>query len=241
MIGKIHSIETFGTVDGPGIRYVIFTQGCQFRCLYCHNPDTWEFSEGKDYDVKDLVEDICKYKRYIEGVTISGGEPLMQIDFLIELFTEIKKEGLTTCIDTNGGIDLNNYSIKEKIDKLLEVTDLVLLDIKHIRNDDHLKLTGKSNENVLKFARYLSDKNKDMWLRYVLVPTVNDSEDVVLEWKAFADGLKNVRKVEVLPYHKLAIPKYEKLGIDYPLKDIVEPTRTEIEKVENLLLIKKEI
>jgi len=242
VIGKIHSIETFGTVDGPGIRYVIFTQGCQFKCLYCHNPDTWEFSRGKDYNVKELVDDICKYKRYIEGITVSGGEPLLQIDFLIQLFTEVKKEGLTTCIDTNGGVfDKNNEALLDKIDQLLEVTDLVMLDIKHIDDEAHTKLTGKSNKSVLEFAKYLSEKNKDVWLRYVLVPTINDSDDIVLEWKAFADSLKNVKKIEVLPYHRLAISKYEKLGIEYPLKDIVEPTIDDIERVKNLLLIKEDI
>ena len=242
MIGKIHSIETFGTVDGPGIRYVIFTQGCQFKCLYCHNPDTWEFSQGKDYNVKELVDDICKYKRYIEGITVSGGEPLLQIDFLIQLFTEVKKEGLTTCIDTNGGVfDKNNEALLDKIDQLLEVTDLVMLDIKHIDDEAHTKLTGKSNKSVLEFAKYLSEKKKDVWLRYVLVPTINDSDDIVLEWKAYADSLKNVKKIEVLPYHRLAISKYEKLGIEYPLKDIVEPTIADIQRIEKLLKIKKEI
>lgn len=239
MKGLIHSVETFGTVDGPGIRYVVFTKGCNFRCLYCHNPDTWECSQGEEKDVDEIVEDIIKYKRYIEGVTVSGGEPLLQIDFLIDLFEKVKKEGLTTCIDTNGSIyDKNNT---EKLDKLLSLTDLVLLDIKHIDDKDHKKLTGKSNTNTLEFARYLNLKSKDIWLRYVLVPTINDDIETLKKWKKFADTLDNIKKIEILPYHKLATTKYEKLGIDYPLKNIKEPTKEDIEKAENILLKEKEI
>ena len=236
MIGRIHSVETFGTVDGPGVRYVVFMQGCNFRCSYCHNPDTFEFAGGSEQSVEELVEDICKYKRYIQGVTISGGEPLLQIDFLIELFERLKQEGLTTCIDTNGGIfNKDDEKLLIKIDKLLSVTDLVMLDIKHIDDQSHIRLTGKSNKNVLEFAKYLSSKNQDMWLRYVLVPTINDSKETITEWKKFADSLKNVKKIEVLPYHRLAIEKYEKLGIEYKLKDILEPTQEQIKLANDIL------
>ena len=152
MIGKVHSIETFGTVDGPGVRYVIFLQGCNLRCQYCHNPDTWLYSGGKEYSIDKLIADISKYLRYIEGVTVSGGEPLLQMDFVTELFAEVKKLGLSTAIDTSGILfDFTEDTIV-KFNKLMEVTDLVMLDIKHIDNNKHLVLTGKPNINVLNFA-----------------------------------------------------------------------------------------
>lgn len=236
MIGRIHSVETFGTVDGPGIRYVIFLQGCNFRCAYCHNPDTWDCHGGIEMSVSELVEDICKYRRYIEGVTISGGEPLMQIDFLIELLTRVKAEGLTTCVDTNGGVfDKFNEGIISKVDKLLDVTDLFLLDIKHIDSSMHRELTGVGNERVLDFANYLSSKGKAMWLRYVLVPTINDSEEILKSWRDYASTLNNVGKIEVLPYHRLAISKYESLGIEYKLSNIKEPTKEQIRFAEDIL------
>ena len=240
MEGRVHSVETFGTVDGPGIRYVIFMQGCDFRCKYCHNPDTWNFQGGTKHSVDSLIEDICKYKRYIQGVTVSGGEPLLQIDFVTELFKRVKEEGLETCVDTSGSIfNQNNKEVISKIDKLLEVCDLVLLDIKHIDNQKHVDLTGKPNENVLDFAKYLSDKNKKVWLRYVLVPTINEDEETLLLWKSFANSLKNVEKVEILPYHTLALEKYKKLGIEYRLNGVLEPTKEQIEKAKKILEIKE--
>ena len=236
MVGNIHSIETFGTVDGPGIRYVIFLQGCPMRCAYCHNPDTWEVGVGEKKDTNELLVDILKYTRYIEGITVSGGEPLMQIDFLIDLFEKVKAKGLTTCLDTSGILfDKNNKAFVSKIDKLLNLCDLVMLDIKHIDADEHKKLTGRSNDNVLEFAKYVDSKGVNMWLRYVLVPTINDSEEIVSRWKNFADTLKNVSKVEVLPYHKLGIEKYKKLGLDYRLEGIPEPNKDLVEKVKKEL------
>lgn len=237
MLGKIHSIETFGTVDGPGIRYVIFLQGCNFRCAYCHNPDTWEYNRGEEYSCEQLIADILKYSRYIEGITVSGGEPLLQIDFVIELFKLAKEHNLTTCLDTSGSIfDRKNKSIISKIDTLLEHTDLVLLDIKHINDEKHKMLTGHSNQNVLDFAQYLSDKNQDTWLRYVLVPTINDDEDTLLEWKKFANTLNNIKNIEILPYHSMAIDKYKNLGIEYKLKNIPEPTNEQITIAKNIIL-----
>ena len=236
MKGNIHSIETFGTVDGPGIRYVIFLQGCPLRCAYCHNPDTWQVGVGEEKDTDELVEDILKYTRYIEGITVSGGEPLMQIDFLIDLFEKVKANNLTTCIDTSGILfDKNNKQFVSKIDKLLNLCDLVMLDIKHIDNEEHKKLTTHSNTNVLEFAKYVDSKNVNMWLRYVLVSTINDSDEVVARWKSFADGLNNVSKIEVLPYHKLGIEKYKKLGLEYRLEGIPEPDKDLIEKVKKEL------
>ena len=241
MKGNIHSIETFGTVDGPGVRYVVFMQGCDFRCAYCHNPDTWDFAGGTEYTVDEIVQDIAKYTRYIEGVTISGGEPLMQIDFITELFERVKEMGLTTCIDTNGGVfNKENSGLLVKLDKLLEFTDIVMLDIKHIDDEAHINLTGKTNANILEFAKFLSDKNIDMWLRYVLVPTINDSEELLLRWKEFADTLASVKKIEVLPYHRLALEKYKKLGLEYKLKDILEPTKEQINLAQEILNGKKE-
>ena len=169
MIGKIHSIETFGTVDGPGVRYVIFMQGCPMRCAYCHNPDTWDISAGKDMSVDELINDISKYRRYIEGITVSGGEPLLQIDFLIELFKNVKNFGLSTCIDTSGVIyNRDNLDLIGKINTLLDLTDIVMLDIKHIDSEIHKKLTGKSNENILDFANFL-DKKTALFSRRVMI------------------------------------------------------------------------
>ncbi len=236
MDGRIHSVETFGTVDGPGIRYVVFTQGCDFRCKYCHNPDTWNCKGGTTTSVQSLVEDIVKYKRYIQGVTVSGGEPLLQLNFVTDLFKEIKKNNLETCLDTSGSIfDKDNCALLEKIDELLDVCDLVMLDIKHIDDKKHKELTGKTNKNVLDFARYLAKRNKNVWLRYVLVPTINDDEKTLKEWISFAKSLGNVQKIEVLPYHKLAIEKYKKLGLEYRLPDVQEPTDEQIEKAKKIL------
>lgn len=237
MKGYIHSIETFGTVDGPGIRYVIFMQGCQFRCAYCHNPDTWNMSKGKECSADELVEDILKYRRYIEGVTVSGGEPLLQIEFITELFEKLKKENLTTCIDTNGGVyDSSNKELVDKLNNLMKVTDLVLLDIKHIDNKKHENLTGNSNKNVLEFADYLSKKNIDVWLRYVLVPTINNDKVSLFEWKKFSDTLKNVKKIEILPYHKMAIEKYKAMNIPYTIENINEPTKEDMELAYRILI-----
>lgn len=233
MQGRVHSIETFGTVDGPGIRYVIFLQGCNFRCAYCHNPDTWSCNAGTLETVESLIEDIKKYTRYIEGVTVSGGEPLLQVEFVTELFSEVKKLGLNTCIDTSGS-EFGKIQ-RSKIEDLLTVTDLVLLDIKHIDEEKHIWLTGNTNKNVLEFSKYLSDIGKPVWLRYVLVPTINDDKETLMQWRAFADGLLNVEKVEVLPYHRLAVEKYKNLGLKYRLETTPEPTKEQLAFAKNIL------
>lgn len=240
MEARIHSVETFGTVDGPGIRYVVFMQGCNFRCRYCHNPDTWNCNQGTIQSIDDLVEDILKYKRYIQGVTLSGGEPLLQIEFVTELFSRLKENGLDTCIDTSGQTFKNDdEKVKNKIDKMLDVCDYILLDIKHIYEDKHRWLTGSSNKEVLDFARYVNSKGKKLWLRYVLLPDFNDDEESLSKWKAFADTL-NVDKIELLPYHKMAIEKYKKLGINYSLEKTAEPTKEQIEFAKKILNIKGE-
>ena len=240
MEARIHSVETFGTVDGPGIRYVVFMQGCNFRCRYCHNPDTWNCNQGTIQSIDDLIEDILKYKRYIQGVTLSGGEPLLQIEFVTELFSRLKENGLDTCIDTSGQTFKNDdEKVKNNIDKMLDVCDYILLDIKHIYEDKHRWLTGSSNKEVLDFARYVNSKGKKLWLRYVLLPDFNDDEESLSKWKAFADTL-NVDKIELLPYHKMAIEKYKKLDINYSLEKTAEPTKEQIEFAKKILNIKGE-
>ena len=243
MKGKIHSFFAGGTVDGPGIRYVIFFKGCPLRCLYCHNPDTWTFDNALEYSVDEIVNDALKYKGYFEnggGVTVSGGEPLLQIDFLIELFKKLKRYNIHTACDTSGAVfDKDNVELMNKFDELIKYTDLFLLDIKHINNEEHIKLTGKPNENILDFARYLSKNNKHMWIRHVLVPTFTLDEKYLKETKEFIDTLNNVDKIEVLPYHTMGIVKYENLGIPYRLKGIDVPTKEDIKFAKEILGVKK--
>ncbi len=236
MLGYIHSFESFGTVDGPGIRFVIFMQGCPLRCKYCHNPDTWDFKKDNAYQVDEIVKMILKYKNYFGttgGVTISGGEPLLQIDFIIELFKELKKRNINTCIDTSG-ITFDKKNIK-MFDELINVTDLFLLDIKQIDDEKHLELTKKSNKNVLDFALYLSENKKDVWIRHVLVPNITLNEADLYSLKEFINTLSNVRKIEVLPYHKMGIKKYQELNLKYPLEGILEPTKDDIKLAKDIL------
>lgn len=240
-LGKIQTIETFGAVDGPGIRYVIFLHGCAMRCRYCHNPETWCNDKFTPQSSEELIKKALKYKPYWKkdgGITVSGGEPLLQIDFLIELFTLAKKYNINTCIDTCGQPFSNNKDYLEKIDKLLELTDLFILDIKEMNNETHKWLTSKSNENILEFARYLSDHNKKMWIRHVLVPTITDKEDDLIKLKEFVNSLKNVEKFEILPYHTLGIMKYKDLGLEYTLNNIEEPSKEEVNRAKELLGIK---
>ena len=218
--GFIHSEESFGTVDGPGVRYVLFMQGCPLRCLYCHNPDTWAFSSGKEVTVEKIVEAFMKNRVFYNGggITVSGGEPLLQIDFVIELFKEMKKEKVHTCIDTSG-ITFDPES-KEKFDELIKYTDLVMLDIKHIDGDFHKKLTGADNKNILLFAKYLEEKNVDLWVRHVVVKGYTDNPDDLARLGHFIGKLKNLKAIDVLAYHTMGVNKYEKLGIPYLLKDV---------------------
>lgn len=238
MIGRIHSFESFGTVDGPGIRFVVFLQGCPLRCQYCHNPDTWG-KGGTEYSAEEIVARALKYKNYFGqqgGVTVSGGEPLAQIDFVIELFTLLKAKGIHTCVDTSGiTFNPDSPSSVEKHQKLLAVADLFLLDIKHIDDDACQKLTGHSNKNTLAFARFLSDNNKPMWIRQVLVPSITDGEDSLQRTRAFIDTLQTVEKVEVLPYHTMGEVKYEKLGIPYPLQGVQAPTKERVMNAKRIL------
>lgn len=222
MIGKIHSFESFGTVDGPGVRFVVFFQGCPMRCLYCHNPDTWTTDAGTEYTAEQIVEKIVRNMPFYTtgGLTATGGEPMLQLDFLIELFTLAKSKGISTCLDTSGVMfDRDNSERMKKIDRLLDVCDLVMLDIKHIDEDEHKKLTGHSNKNILDFARYLDEKNVQMRVRHVIVPNITDNRDELLKLGRFLKPFKNIEKIETLPYHTLGKVKYDNLGLDYPLGD----------------------
>lgn len=239
MNGNIHSIETFGTVDGPGIRYIIFTQGCLLRCQFCHNADTWEIGTGKQMSVSDIMNDLESYLPFIKasggGITVSGGEPLLQIPFLTTLFKECKKRGIHTTIDSSGGCYSNATVFQEQLKELLNYTDLVLLDLKHIDKQKHKKLTGLTNDHILAFARFLSERKIPVWIRHVLVPTITDDEQDLKNLGAFISSLDNVEKIEVLPYHKLGVYKWEALGFEYPLNDIEPPNEEEVETAYRLL------
>ena len=235
MIGNIHSIETFGTVDGPGIRFVIFMQGCPMRCLYCHNPDTWEVKDNKKFTVDEILKQYDNVKEFCKGgITVTGGEPLLQIDFVTELFKKAKEKNIHTCLDTSG-----ITFIKEKLEKfneLIKYTDLVLLDIKHINNKEHIKLTKHPNTSVIEFARYLSDNNIPVWIRHVVVPTLTDNEQFLAQLGKFLKTLKNIRALDVLPYHNMAISKYENLDIEYPLLGVSALSKEDTIKARNIIL-----
>ncbi len=227
VLGNIHSIESCGTVDGPGIRFVVFLQGCPLRCLYCHNPDTWSTDVNKKMSVEEIIKKYEGVKEFVKsgGITVTGGEPLLQIEFVTELFKVAKSKNIHTALDTSG--ILFNPSDTSTIDNLLTYTDLVLLDIKHINDAEHRKLTGASNKNILAFASYLSDKQIPVWIRHVVVRDITLRKDYLQELGQFIGSLKNVKALDVLPYHNMAIPKYDSLGIQYPLKDIPPTTKQE--------------
>lgn len=233
MKGRIHSFETLGATDGPGIRFVIFMQGCHLKCKYCQNRDTWNTKVGIEYEVDDVVEKVLRYKNYIKnngGVTVSGGEPLLQQDFLIELFKKLKKYGINTCIDTSGQV-----AITDKLKELISLTDLFLVDIKCINDDICKELTGVSNKLELEFIRYLSDNGKKMWIRQVLVPTITDNEEDLKELSKFIKSLKTVEKVEVLKYHNLGKFKWENLKLKYPLEGLRLANQEDYNRVVNIL------
>lgn len=241
-MAKIHSFESFGTVDGPGVRFVVFLQGCPMRCKYCHNPDTWDYNGGEEYSAQQVYERIMKYTNYIAdgGVTLSGGEPLLQIDFAIELFTMLKKQNLHTCLDTSGiCFSQKNLIFMSKMEKLMAVCDLFLLDIKHIKEDVHQELTACSSKNPQAFAHYLDEHHKSIWIRHVLIDGYTNNEGDLKATRAFIDTLSNVERIEVLPYHTLGINKYEKLNMTYPLMDVQAPSKEDVEKARDLLGVKK--
>ncbi|MUG64867.1 MULTISPECIES: pyruvate formate-lyase-activating protein [Paenibacillus] len=234
MKGHVHSLETFGTVDGPGIRFVLFMQGCLLKCQYCHNPDTWGLNEGREMTINEVLSEIESYLPYYRssggGLTVSGGEPTLQYPFVTELFREVKRRwNLHTALDTNG------YNEPEKIRELLEVTDLVLLDLKHIDDEKHIVLTGKSNERTLKTARWLSDHGRKMWVRHVYVPGIHEDQEDLHRLGQFIGTLQGVEKFEILPYHQMGVYKWEALGKAYPLEGVPSPTEAEVDRAYRLI------
>lgn len=237
MQGRIHSLESFGTVDGPGVRFVVFVQGCPMRCAYCHNPDTWEMNAGTLMEPAYIIE---QYERNIGfykggGITVTGGEPLMQVDFLLDLFTQAKAKNIHTCIDTSGiAFNPDNAALMEKMDRLMELTDLVMLDIKHIDPEKHKELTAQPNTNILKFAAYLNEKNVDMWIRHVIVPGITDDDEYLFQLGYFIGQFHNLKALDALPYHTMGEKKYESLGMQYKLSGVPAMDKT-------ILLDKKQI
>ena len=236
--GYIHSLESFGSVDGPGVRFVIFTSGCAMRCQFCHNPDTWKMQSGTQYTADELLDKAMKYRAYWGskgGITVSGGEPLLQIDFLIELFRKAKEAGIHTTLDTSGNPFTREEPFFDKFKELMKYTDLILLDIKQIDVEQHKILTGHSNQNILDMAKYLSDIGKPVWIRHVLVPERSDKDEYLERLHDFISGLSNVEKVEVLPYHTLGTFKWKELGMEYPLEGINPPTKERVENAKQKL------
>ena len=226
MVGYIHSTETLGTVDGPGRRYVVFFQGCPMRCLYCHNPDTWAFGgpdSGKQMTPEELLAEYDSGKEFYTngGITCTGGEPMFQIDFLTELFMKAQMKGIHTCLDTSGiAFNPDSPELMKKYDKLMTLTDLVMLDIKHIDPEKHKDLVKQPNTNILKFAAYLNEKKVDMWIRHVIVPGYTDDDKYLFELGYFIGQFSNLKALDALPYHTMGESKYEKLGMEYRLKGV---------------------
>lgn len=220
VMGYVHSVESFGTVDGPGIRYVVFMQGCPMRCAYCHNPDTWKIGAGQEMSAGRIISEYKKNSAFYEkgGITVTGGEPLMQMDFLIDLFGKAKEEKIHTCIDTSGIVfDGKNT---EKMNELIALTDLVMLDIKHIDPEKHKEITGMDNKSILEFAKYLDSKNVTIWIRHTVVKGITDNPEDLVRLGEFIGCLKNLKAVDVLPYHTMGVPKYKELGIEYRLEGV---------------------
>ena len=235
--GRIHSVESFGSADGPGVRYIVFLKGCNMRCQYCHNPDTWAKDGGELMTPEEVLKKALRYKTYWKekgGITVSGGEALLQIDFVTELFRLAKEKGVNTCLDTSGNPFSLEEPFKSKFDELMKYTDLFMLDIKQ---DDaaHRKLTGQTNQNILEMAAYLSDHGKAMWIRHVLVPGITTEEDELYRLRSFLDTLKTVERVEVLPYHTLGVFKWKELGIPYQLEGVDPPTKEQIDRAKEIL------
>lgn len=224
MVGHVHSLESFGTVDGPGVRMVVFLKGCPMRCLYCHNPDTWDIGGGTDMTTDEILRKYEASRHFYArgGITVTGGEPLMQMDFVIELFQKASNLGIHTCLDTSGiTFNPDNPLLLEKMDQLMTVTDLVMLDIKHMDSGEHIKLCSQPNNRILEFAHYLDEKLIPVWIRHVVVPGITDREDSLYQLGRFIGTLRNVKALDVLPYHDMGKVKYEQMGMDYPLKDVL--------------------
>lgn len=239
-MGKIHSIESFGTVDGPGVRFVVFFQGCPMRCQYCHNPDTWRPEDGQEMSADEILNKMERNISFYRtgGITATGGEPMLQLEFLKELFSKAKTKGIHTCLDTSGimfpGME-SGSEVTEQIDRLMEVTDLVMLDIKHIEDTAHRKLTGHGNGRILEFARYLDNISKPVWIRHVVVPGITFDKEELTGLGHFLKTLSNIEKLEVLPYHALGKVKYDSLGMDYVLKDTPQLTKAQAAEAETII------
>lgn len=238
MNGYINSVESFGSVDGPGVRYMFFLQGCRMRCAYCHNPETWKLEGGKEMSPEEAFRQAYRYKSYWKnsgGITVSGGEAMLQMEFVTELFQIAKSHGVNTALDTSGNPFTREEPFFSNFRKLMDVTDLFILDIKEINEERHRQLTGCTNRNILDLAKYLSEEGKDMWIRHVLVPGITDREEDLKGLGEFVASLQHVQRFEVLPYHTLGVPKYEKLGIDYRLKDVDPASEAEKERAEKIM------
>ncbi len=231
--GRIHSVETMGLVDGPGIRTILFLQGCQLRCQYCHNPDTWDFRSGKEMDVHDAMKLLRRYQPYygdIGGVTCSGGEPLLQIEFLIELFKACKREGISTCLDTAG---YGNGDYME----LLQYTDLVLFDIKHYLPEKYKELTGGDISRPEAFLQAAKANGTSLWIRHVVVPGLTDSKEHIQGLNQYISNIPNVKKVELLGYHTLGVSKYQGMGISYPLQNVPSMNQETLKELQSIITL----
>ena len=238
-IGYIHSIETFGSVDGPGVRFIVFMQGCPMRCQYCHNPDSWKTRVGEQTTTDELLEKALRYRSYWGdkgGITVSGGEALMQMEFVTELFEKAHAMGINTCLDSSAQPFTRKSPWFDNFQKLMAVTDTILLDIKHIDDAEHKKLTGASNKNILAFAQFLSEKQIPVWIRHVVVKDITLNEKYLKELGCFLKTMKNIKALDILPYHNMAIPKYEALGINYPLKNTPPTTKEEAIWARDIIL-----
>ncbi|MBQ6408655.1 MAG: pyruvate formate lyase-activating protein [Butyrivibrio sp.] len=236
--GAIHSIETFGSVDGPGIRFIVFLKGCDLRCKYCHNADTWDHNSEDMRSADEILDFAERYRGYWGeegGITVSGGEPLLQIDFLLELFKKAKERGINTCIDTAVQPFTRNEPFFSKFNELLKYTDLMLLDIKHIDREEHIKLTVKPNDNIRDCFEYLSEVGQPIWIRHVLVPGITDNDDYLRRTREFIEKLSNVQRIEVLPYHSMGQHKFEALGIKYQLEGVESPTKERVDNAYDIL------
>lgn len=228
--GKINSYQSLGAVDGPGLRYVIFMQGCPYRCIYCHNPDTWNFSGGLDASTEEIVKKVIRYKPYFKnkgGVTVSGGEPLCQSEFVLSLFKKLKENGVHTALDTTGGVNFD--------EELLNYTDLVLCDLKFVTEEEYKKYCGASLKTVLSFIKKCEEKNSPIWIRHVVVPNITDSAENIKKLCTLLKDFSNIERVELLPFRNLCIEKYKKMNIDFPLKDTNPCTKEKINELNEIV------
>lgn len=239
-VGYIHSKETFGTVDGPGVRYVLFLQGCPMRCLYCHNPDTWASFGGSPMTVREVLEDYEKYRPFLRdgGITLSGGEATVQIDFVIDLFEACHKKNIHTCLDTCGVLFRDdNEELLKKYERLMEVTDIVMLDIKHVNPRQHKVLTGHTNENIIKFLRFMDERGVNIWIRHVIVPRITYNKQFLFQTGELLGEFDNITAIDVLPYHTMGVDKYKELGFKYPLEGVPALSNEDAQIAKNIILM----